>query len=103
VIATMPPEVQRAVINVSDATGIPVRVMLSRRRTAPVAEARMTAYWLVKRHTRTHTGREWTLSELSRVFRRDRGAINHGIHVIEDRITIDKTLQTITDKLKLSL
>ena len=64
------------------ASGITIRELMSRRRTAPIAEPRQLGYFLV----RTITQMKWV--SCARVFRRTQGSAIEGARAALDRIRL---------------
>ena len=59
-------------------TGIDSSLLLSRNRTAPVADARFICWWLLKQ-------RGHSLSSIAAIFGRDHSTVIHGVRSVNER------------------
>ena len=69
--------------------GVPSDVLLSRTRTARVAEARQAAMTLIRRNT------DFSLVEVGEIFRRDHATVIHAMRAVDRKAEVDADFAAI--------
>ncbi len=80
-----------AVQSASRAFGVDSEDVMGRRRTWPLAFARLTAYWLLS------IGKGYSYSKTGRMFGRDHGSVMNGVKWVKQELELDAVKNNIND------